>query len=92
MEGEHCVIADLMNLALGSSSPSKNLEIKAVGRELVISTQPGQPYLAREDFGHVPQVSKRENRGSHLECLPFTKKGSRSAPKHLRREGGCLNG
>ena len=54
VEGEHYVIADLLNLALGSSSPAKNLEIKLVGRELVISTQLGQPSLAREDSGLVP--------------------------------------
>ena len=38
VEGEHYVIADLLNLAPGSSSLTKNLEIEAVGRELVIST------------------------------------------------------
>ena len=57
----------------------------------MISTQPGKPSLAREDSGLVPQVSKKDNRGSRLEHLPFTKKGSRPAPKHLRREGECLN-
>ena len=38
VEGRHYVIADLLNLAPGSLSPAKNLEIEAVGRELVIST------------------------------------------------------
>ena len=38
VEGEHYVIADLLKLALGSSSPAKNSEAEAVGRELVIST------------------------------------------------------
>ena len=38
VEGEHYVIADLLNLALSSSSPSKTFETKTVGRELVIST------------------------------------------------------
>ena len=46
VEGEHYVIADLLNLAPSNSSPAKNLEIEAVGRELVISTQPRQPSLA----------------------------------------------
>ena len=30
-EGEHYVIADLLNFASGSSSPAKNLKIEAVG-------------------------------------------------------------
>ena len=38
VEREHYIIADLLNLALGSSSPAKNYEIEAVGQELVIST------------------------------------------------------
>ena len=42
-EGEHYVIVDLLNLAPRSSSPAKNFETEAVGRELVISTQSRQP-------------------------------------------------
>ena len=38
VEGEHYVIADLLNLAPGSLSPAKTFETKAVGRELVINT------------------------------------------------------
>ena len=38
VEREHYVIVDLLNLTPGSSSSTKNLEIEAVGRELVIST------------------------------------------------------
>ena len=38
MEGEHYVIVDLLNLAPGSPSPTKNSETEVVGRELVIST------------------------------------------------------
>ena len=92
VEGEHYVIADLLNLSPGSSSPAKNSEIEVVGRELVVRTQSGQPSLAREDFGFVPQESKNDDRGSYLECLPFAKKGVLVLPnKHLRREGGCLN-
>ena len=85
VEGEHYVIVDLLNLAPGSSSPAKNLEIEAVRQELVISTQPGQPSLAREDFGPLPQVSKKNNKGSRLERLPFTKKGSRPAPQASKK-------
>ena len=75
VEGEHYVIADLLNLAPGSSSPSKNSETKAVGRELVVSTQSEQPSLAREDSGFVPQAFWNDDRGSCLERLPFAKKG-----------------
>ena len=53
--------------------------------------QSGQPSLAREDFGLVPQASKKNDRGSRLERFSFSKKGSRPAPKHLRRECGCPN-
>ena len=59
VEGEHYVIADLLNLTPGSWFPAKNLEIEAFGLELVISTQPGQHSLAREDSGLAPQASKK---------------------------------
>ena len=91
-EGEHYVIADLLNLALGSSSPAQTSNTEVVVRELVISLRPEQPSLAREDSGPAPQASKEVDRGSRLERLPFTKKDSHPAPKHPRREGGCLNG
>ena len=48
VEGEHYVIADLLNLVLGSSSSAKNFETEAVSRELVISTQFRQPSSAKE--------------------------------------------
>ena len=90
VEGEHYVIADILYLAPGSSSPVKNFEIEAVGREPVISTQSGQPSLAKEDSSLIPQASKNDDRSSHFEHLPFSKKGS--CPKHLRKAGGCPNG
>ena len=89
VEGEHYIIADLLHLAPGSSSPVKNFETKVASRELVISTQFEQPSLAREDSGLVPQASKKDNRGSHLERLPFAKRVLVLPLKHLRREGGC---
>ena len=92
VEGEHYIIADLLNLASSSSSLAQTFETEVVGRELVISLRLEQPSLAREDFGPAPQESKEVDRGSRHERLPFTKKGSRLAPKHLRREGGRLNG
>ena len=66
---------------------------KVVGQELVISTQSGQPSFAKGDSGLVPQAFKKDDRGSRLERLPFTKKGSRPAPiasKKGRRVPECL--
>ena len=37
VEGEHYVIANLLSLVLGSSSPAQTSETEVVGRELVIS-------------------------------------------------------
>ena len=91
VEGEHYVIADLLNLAPGNSSPAQNFETEVVGRELVISFWPEQPSLAREDSGPTPQASKEVDSGSRLERLPFTKKAPILPPKHLRRESGWLN-
>ena len=85
MEGEHYVIADLLNLALGSSSPAKTSETKTTGRELVISTQPRQPSLAREDSKLVPQASEEDDRGNRFELLIFVKKGSCLAPQASKK-------
>ena len=81
MEGEHYVIADLLTLVPGSSSPTQTFEIEVIGRELVISLRPEQPSLAGEDSGPAPQASKKVDRGSHLEGVPFTKKDPRPAPQ-----------
>ena len=51
----------------------------------MISTQLKQPSLARKDSDPVPQVSKKDNRGSRLERLPFTKKGSRTTPQASKK-------
>ena len=59
VEGKHYVITDLLNLAPGSSSPIKTSETKTVSRELVISTQPRQPFLAKEDSDPAPKHLKR---------------------------------
>ena len=83
VEGEHYVIADLLNLALGSSSPAKTSETEAVSQELVICTQPRQPSLAREDSGLDPEASKKDDKGSRLERLFFEKKDSRPTPPSI---------
>ena len=54
VEGEHYVIADLLNFASSSSSLAKNSDTEAVHQELVISTHSRQPSLVREDSGLVP--------------------------------------
>ena len=46
----------------------------------MISTRPKQPSLAREDSSLVPQASKEDDRGIHVEPFPFAKKDSRLAP------------
>ena len=51
----------------------------------MISTQPGQPSLARKDSGLIPQASKKDDRGSHLEHLPFAKNGYRPAPQASKK-------
>ena len=49
------------------------------------STQSGQPSFAREDFGLVPQASKKDDRGSRLERLPFVKKGTCPSPQESKK-------
>ena len=39
VEGEHFVSVDLLSLILGGSSPAREAESEATGRELVINTQ-----------------------------------------------------
>ena len=51
----------------------------------MINTQFGQPSLAREDSGLIPQASKKNDRGSSLKRLPFAKKGSRPAPQASKK-------
>ena len=46
VDGEHFVTADLLSLIPCGSSPS----MEAVGFELVISTQPVQPFLYHQGF------------------------------------------
>ena len=85
VEGEHFVITDLQHLVLSSSSPAKDSETEAVGRKLVISTQPGQPSLSKEDPGLVPPASNKDDKGSCLECPPFTREGPRPASQASKK-------
>ena len=85
VEGEHFIIADLQHLVLGSSPPAKDSETEAVGRELVISTQPEQPSLSREDLGLIPLASKKDDRGIRLERPLFAREGPRLTPQASKK-------
>ena len=84
-EGEHYVIADLLNLAPSSSSPTQTSETEVVGLELVVSLRPKQPSLAREDSRPAPQASKKVDKGNHLEGSPSMKNYSRPAPRAAKK-------
>ena len=92
VEGEYFVTADLLNLIPSSSSPARDVESEAAGRELVISTQPVQPSSTSEDFSSAPQAYRQGERGSRLERLPLERKGSRPTPRTLKRRKGTLGG
>ena len=51
----------------------------------MVSTESVQPSLARKDSGLVPQTSKKDDRGSHLERLSFAKQGSRCTPQASKK-------
>ena len=88
VEGEHFVTADLLNLLPGSSSSSREPETEAVGWELVICALPEKPSSASEDFSLAPQASRQGEGGSRLERLPLVRKGSRPAPRAVKRKKG----
>ena len=90
VEGEHFVTVDLLSLILGSSSPVREVESEAAGRELVISTQPAQPSSASEDSGPTPQASRQVKGGSRLERSPLARKGSCPAPQASKKKKGTL--
>ena len=79
------MIADLLSLAPSSLAPAKNVETEMVGGELVISTHFRHPSLPGEDSGPILEESKKDNRGSRLERLPFKKKGSRPSPQASKK-------
>ena len=61
-----------------------------VGRELVISNQPGKPFLLREDPGLVPPASKKDDRGSRLERPPFVREGPCPASQASKKRRWAL--
>ena len=64
VEDENYVIADLLTLISGSSSPVQTFETEVVGLELAISLQPEEPSLVREDPGVAPQSSKEVDKSN----------------------------
>ena len=92
MESEHYVIADLLTLVPGSSSPAQTSETDVVGRELVISLLSKQPSLAKEDFNPAPMHLKRLIGAAVSRDFLLPKRIPALPPKHPRREGGYLNG
>ena len=90
VEREHFFVTDLLSLILGGSSPAKEPESEAAGRELVISTQPAQPSSASKDSGPAPQASRQAEGGIHLERPPLAIKDSRLAPRESKKRKGTL--
>ena len=90
VEVEHFVIADLLSLIPSGSSPAREVESEAAGRELVISTQLAQPSFASEDFGLAPQVSRQVEGGSYLERPPLAIKDSRPDPQVSKKKKRTL--
>ena len=90
-EGKHYVIADLLNLAPGSSSPTQTSETEVVSRELVINLRPKQPSLAREDSGPAPKHLRRLTGVAIPRVFLLRKRIPVLPPKCRNREGGCLN-
>ena len=90
MEGEHFVIADLLNLIPNSSSLVREADGKVAGQELVISTQPEQPSSASEDSGFAPQASRQVEGDSYSERPPLAIKDSRLTPRASKKKKGTL--
>ena len=68
VEGEHFVTIDLLHLLSGSSSLARESEADTAGRELVIRTQPRQPF-ASEDFDPARLASRGDERGGRVKRL-----------------------
>ena len=56
----------------------------------MINTQPVQPSSTSEASGPTPQAYRQGKRGSRLERLPLERKGSRPAPRTLKRRKRTL--
>ena len=88
VEGEHFVAADLLRLIPGGSSPAREAESKARGRELVINTQSAQPSSTSEDSGPAPQAPRQVEGGGRSERPPLVIKDSSLAPRATKKKRG----
>ena len=88
VKGEHFVAANLLSLIPGASSPAREEESKATGRELVISTQSAQTSSTSKDSGRAPQASKQVERGGRLERPPLAIKDFRLTPRVSKKKKG----
>ena len=88
VEGEHFVAADLLSLIPSGSSPAREAESEATGRELVISTQSTQPSSTSEDSGPAPQAAEQVEGGGRSERSPLAIKDSCLAPRALKKKKG----
>ena len=84
VDEEHFVTADLLNLIVGSASPSKDLEAETSSRELVSRTLSMQSASTSGGSDSAQPAPSRGKRGSRLECLPLPRKGTSSAPRALK--------
>ena len=80
VEGEHFMAADLLSLLPGGSSPAREAESEATGRELVISTQSVQPSSTSKDSGLAPQAAEQVEGGGRSVRPPLAIKDSRFTP------------
>ena len=84
-EGEHYIIANLLNLASSSSSPAHTSMTKVVGRELAISLRSEQPSLVREDSDPAPNHLRRLIGVAVSRVFLLQKKDSRPTPQASKK-------
>ena len=80
--------ADLLKLIPDGSSLAKEAESETTSRELVISTQFVQPSSTSEDSDPAPQAPKQVEGVGSLEHPLLAIKGSRLAPRTLKKKKG----
>ena len=88
VDGEHFVIANLLNLTVGSGSSSRVLDVETSSRELVSRTLSGSSASTSGSSGSAQCVPSQGERGYSPESLPLPKKGTNSAPRLLKAKKG----
>ena len=84
VDGEHFTTANLLNLIVGSVSPSRVLEAETSSQELVSRAISGSSAFTSGGSGSAQPAPSRGERGSSLESLPLSRNGTSSAPRVLR--------